>query len=453
MPGLPTKWVNPATGRHVRPKAGVFKVTRNVRVRGKVYGQVPWVASASVSMADQRADTCAVIVTYNPDVSEVKTLVERIASHVALILIVDNGSANVVELRALPAQIIELGENRGVATAQNVGIRVALERSFQFVLLFDHDSLPAEDMVPKLREAFEALSNQGVRVAAVGPNYVERNGGEIQEPSRRTGWVRKNMIISSGGLFSAEALRDVGLMRDDFFIDYVDTEWCMRARRKWREHNYRVETNRCWKIYMVRDALMGHTWSAGITRVWAGVLRGSLILSVIIAAIVPRGFVPIVALVVVVALLGAGFRKFPVYSPIRQYYLCRNAVHLYLRSPYQWSWKVRDAISRASVFVVVLMGGFPGKRWEYIRMMLRGTWHGLRGRLGPYPQRSAAAAIQVQAPAAPPPPEDYPARRRAGHSLLPGNPSLAPQQLKRSAKMRFWFTAMVLIGGAFFTSS
>jgi rhamnosyltransferase len=341
-------------------------------------------------------DTCAVIVTYNPNLTEVKTLIERISKHVALILIVDNGSENVIELRPLSAHVVELGENRGVATAQNIGIRMALERDYQFVLLFDHDSLPDEDMVPRLREAFDALSKQGVRVAAVGANYIERNGGAIQEPSRRTGWAAKDMIISSGGLFSAEALRDVGPMLDDLFIDYIDTEWCMRARRKWREHNYRVETQCCWKIYMVRDAIMGHTWSAGITRVWAGALSGGLVLGAIAAALVPRDFAPVAALFMMVVLLGAGFRRFPVYSPIRQYYLCRNAVHLYLRSPYPWSWKAKDAISRAVIFLVALLGGFPGGRWQYVRMMLLGAWHGARGRLGPLSTGKAMVRGEVR---------------------------------------------------------
>lgn len=295
-------------------------------------------------------DTCAIIITYNPNPAEVTTLVDRISNHVALVLIIDNGSDNIYELRQLPVpvELMELGKNRGVATAQNVGIRTALERGYDYVLMFDHDSLPATDMVPKLREAFDTLSRQGIRVAAVGANYIERNSGTLQESDRRTGWVNKNMIISSGGMFSAEALRDVGLMQDDLFIDYVDTEWCMRAKRKWREYNYRIETQRCWKIYMAREALMGHTWSAGITSVWA--LRR---------------------------------RHYPLYPPIRQYYLCRNAAHLYLRSPYSLKWKLRDAISRAGIFFAVLLGGFPGGRWQYLRMMLLGTWHGLRGRLGP----------------------------------------------------------------------
>lgn len=329
-----------------------------------------------------RKDVCAVVVTFNPEISDVETLIGRVAGQVGMVVIVDNGSSNAGALSNFPGRLIELGSNTGVATAQNIGIRYALERDYRFVILFDHDSLPMPDMIEKLVAAHEELTAQGVRVAAVGPNYTERNGGVIQEPSRRTGLAKKDMIISSGALFSVEALRDVGLMREDLFIDYVDTEWCMRARRKWREHNYRVETARCWKIYMVRDALMGHAWSAGITRVWAGVMSSGLVMAAIVAISVPRDFSLIAAIGVAAAATVAGFRLFPVYPPIRQYYMMRNAIDLYLRSPYQRSWKLRDAVSRGAVFLAAVLGAFPG-RWQHLRMMLLGVLHGVRGRRGP----------------------------------------------------------------------
>ena len=329
-------------------------------------------------------DTCAVIVTYNPDLTEVKTLIERIVDHVGAILIVDNGSKNVDDLRSLPATLAELGENRGVATAQNIGIEMAL-RNHAFVLLFDHDSLPAPDMVPKLREAYDALTQQGIRVAAVGANYIERNFGRLQESERRTGWVKKKAIISSGTLFSAEALRDVGPMLDDLFIDHIDEEWCMRATHKWLEHNSRVETQRCWKIYMVRDALMGHSLGSGFTRIWAGMLSTGMFSAFLLTLIIPRAYAPFGVIAILIAAFRAGSLALPVHSPMRRYYIFRNTVHLFLRSPYPLSWKLRMAALFVILILTTLFNAFPGGYWQHIRMILLGTWHGIRGKLGPYP--------------------------------------------------------------------
>jgi rhamnosyltransferase len=292
-------------------------------------------------------DICAVIVTYNPNPAEVQTLVERIAEHVGLIVIVDNGSRNVAALLTLPVRLIELGSNKGVATAQNVGIQAALERDYKFVLLFDQDSLPEPDMVPKLREAFDSLTNQGVRVAAVAANYRERNSGLLAKPNNQ-GCMNVGHAISSGCLYSADALRDVGPMMDDLFIDYVDTEWCMRAIRKHRIHRFRIETMNCWKIYIVGDAIMGHTWSHGIGRFHIG-------WKVVIA---------------------------PYYPPIRHYYMFRNAAYLYLRSDYSIRWKFIDFTHRVALFVLAIIGAFPEGRWPYLRMMFLGVWHGLINRMG-----------------------------------------------------------------------
>src|SRR5690606_36905073 len=39
-------------------------------------------------------------------------------------------------------------------------------------------------------------------------------------------------LISSGCLISLDAIEKIGTFEESLFIDYVDTEWCWRARRK-----------------------------------------------------------------------------------------------------------------------------------------------------------------------------------------------------------------------------
>jgi len=43
-------------------------------------------------------------------------------------------------------------------------------------------------------------------------------------------WEEVESVITSGCLLSLRAYAAIGPFRDDFFIDYVDTEFCFRAR-------------------------------------------------------------------------------------------------------------------------------------------------------------------------------------------------------------------------------
>ena len=52
---------------------------------------------------------------------------------------------------------------------------------------------------------------------------------EKHDVSQITKPLHSTLLISSGSLISVETLKVVGLMRDYYFIDYVDTEWCLRA--------------------------------------------------------------------------------------------------------------------------------------------------------------------------------------------------------------------------------
>lgn len=93
---------------------------------------------------------------------------------VLAVVIVDNGSLCDLAawnsqrgLRAVELRL--LGENRGIAAAQNVGIRWALDRDdVGFVLLMDQDSIPAPDMVAQLQAGYQELAANNRQVAAVG---------------------------------------------------------------------------------------------------------------------------------------------------------------------------------------------------------------------------------------------------------------------------------------------
>ena len=193
----------------------------------------------------------AVVVTYQPDVTLTAPLLHALADQCAAVLVVDNGSepARGERLRAAceatGAELIELGRNEGIARAQNIGIARALDDGAGAVLLSDQDSLPAPDMVERLLDGLDRATARSRAVAAVGPLstdtrsateqmvYVSRTWGprRARPEESRDGLVEAAFLIASGCLVTAAALRDVGPMNEAWFIDHVDLEWGLRARR------------------------------------------------------------------------------------------------------------------------------------------------------------------------------------------------------------------------------
>lgn len=185
---------------------------------------------------------CAVLVTYHPD-ADFPARLARVASQVGATVVVDNGSSE-LELgmlrhavgtaavgAAAATTLIGNSENLGIARALNIGVRHAQARGHSWALLLDQDTLVDTDMVERL------LSIQATcltaRVAAIGSRFRDTRG-RTAEPIRLTAegehWEEVESVITSGCLLSLRAYGLVGPFRDDFFIDYVDTEFCFRAR-------------------------------------------------------------------------------------------------------------------------------------------------------------------------------------------------------------------------------
>ena len=291
----------------------------------------------------------AIIVTYHTDLAVLARLIAAVGPQVGHILVVDNGSGSVLvdgmeELLAseCAATLIKNSSNLGIADALNQGLDFAGRDGADYVLLLDHDSLPAEDMVATLRSVFESKQRQGINVAAVGPSYTDVKG-QHASPFVRLDGIRLQRVecadhqtvcvdhlISSGSLISMSALADIGGMESDLFIDYVDTEWCLRAKSKG------------YQLYGVADAKMSHDLGDGA-----------------------------------VSFMG---RKLPLHSPLRYYYLLRNGVWL-LRQPWvDFRWRLMDIRRLFLIYIVYSL--FVGERVNNWKMMSRGLWHGLTGNMG-----------------------------------------------------------------------
>jgi rhamnosyltransferase len=194
--------------------------------------------SSTLNSPANGKDVCAIVVTYHPD-SEAPARIGRVLRQVGALVVVDNGSdeAELTTLRALAANplvtLVLNSANLGVARALNIGIQRALTLGFTWALLLDQDSGIDDDMVPTLFSVHAAYPDRD-RLAVIGAGFRDVNL-PLQGPNAETpgdGWDEAESVITSGSLISLKVHAVVGAFRDEFFIDYVDTEYCFRARAK-----------------------------------------------------------------------------------------------------------------------------------------------------------------------------------------------------------------------------
>jgi GT2 family glycosyltransferase len=170
------------------------------------------------------------------------------------VIVVDNGATAAARLRDAGCEVITTGENLGFAGGMNVGLRVALARGADPIVVMNDDvEVDPTWLAPLVGELDD------VRVGAVQPKllFADRRGsvdvvnsigvhlgrdgagadvGHGELDSSRFGGARDIELFTGGAvLLRAEFLRDVGLFDEHFFMYYEDVDLGLRgAARGWR---------------------------------------------------------------------------------------------------------------------------------------------------------------------------------------------------------------------------
>jgi rhamnosyltransferase len=183
---------------------------------------------------------CAVVVTFYPDPDVLENL-SKIKQQVQSLVVVDNGSpaASLELLRSASAllnfNLVENGENLGIAAALNTGVSWAAANSFRWVVLFDQDSAVTEGFIDTMLYAFEN-NHRGDRLAILVPRYIDkRSGTDLPAIIVKTGGLEAAM--TSGTLMRVSTFNENGMFEEDLFIDAVDYEYSLRLR----SHGYFIE--------------------------------------------------------------------------------------------------------------------------------------------------------------------------------------------------------------------
>jgi len=292
----------------------------------------------------------AIIVTYNPDIEILQQQVEILLSQVQIIVYVDNASLNasrindfisLIDKERVQIILIENEDNKGLGFAQNRGIEAALAEQATQILLLDDDSVIEEHFIDNLLHAKGDLTERGIKVGAIGPTYYNKDSGEQYPITKYVGpfidrrlpketSVEASFLIASGCLIESSVIEEVGLLNEDFFIDYIDVEWSFRA------------ISMGYKLYATPHAKMNHI--IGEKRV---------------------------------SIFG---RKISLHSPLRKYYLFRNSVFM-IKCPYiSTGYKIRELIFNGLRLVVFLL--LSNEKKKYFKYSVMGYWDGLRNKKG-----------------------------------------------------------------------
>ncbi len=183
-----------------------------------------------------RNGIAVVVSCFNPP----DALVSRVAkwsAEIGPVIAVDDGSTRASEnywqlLRDAGAQVVTLRQNSGIAAALNVGIQTAIgKHDPEWILTMDQDSELGECYVSAALGAFDDSAETSIGLLCSG----SQNGYNVPLMRSAVGLTESFDPMQSGTMIKRQVISEIGLFREDFFIDAVDSEFTARARASgWR---------------------------------------------------------------------------------------------------------------------------------------------------------------------------------------------------------------------------
>lgn len=186
-----------------------------------------------------RDNTYAVVTSFNPD-ERFAICVSTCARIFSRVYIVDDGSNldNPVHSMQFPlnTEIIFSGQNLGIASALNKGIRLALQRNPEWIVTFDQDSIPCDDLLEYYNTVFSNEKDIGIIGINISPSN-NNTRGLIHNLYKQT-----YTIATSGLLHNFEVFKTVGMYNEHLFIDDVDFDYVLRIKM-YGYNIFRIENN------------------------------------------------------------------------------------------------------------------------------------------------------------------------------------------------------------------
>ena len=272
----------------------------------------------------------AVVVFYKPSKDNISNI-DNYIKEVDKLYVVDNTDDDVTRMESTDKiEYIKLGDNKGIAYALNVGAKKAIDDGYKYLLTLDQDSKMNADILKQMKDYLK--HNKDKKVGLISP-YQDIDAKDDKSNKEVEDMLE---VMTSGNIIDLEAYQIIGGFKDWFFIDCVDTDYCMNLHK----HGY--------KVLRLNNVVMKHE-------------LGNL---------------------VVHKLFG---KEYPCYNhnPMRRYYIVRN--NLYINDMYKDLYPdYCELLLRVQKGQVKRIIAFEKNKFKKLKMMFKGYRdykNGVKGKL------------------------------------------------------------------------
>ena len=173
---------------------------------------------------------CGVVVLFHPE----EDVIENIKTYIGeldRLYIIDNSEESHRDLFTMKkAKYIKNDENKGIGFALNQAAQFANEEGYRYLLTMDQDSRFEAEGLKKMKE--EITTGDYENDAIFTPLHVTNS-----QSINHTIETDQLVVMTSGNILDLNIFREVGGMKDWFFIDGIDQEYCLNIRK----HGYQIK--------------------------------------------------------------------------------------------------------------------------------------------------------------------------------------------------------------------
>ena len=176
-----------------------------------------------------KASISGTVILYNPDGNVIENIISYL-DKINFLYLIDNSEntsdfiLNLVKEYSSKIEYVFNNGNLGVAAALNIAVDKALKDGYRYLLTMDQDSCFEPGSLEKLIDSINDEETTGI----YSPFHKNRF---FTNPPQNSGTEEVSDVMTSGNILNLSVIEKIGKFKDDYFIDYVDIELCLRLRK------------------------------------------------------------------------------------------------------------------------------------------------------------------------------------------------------------------------------
>ena len=166
----------------------------------------------------------AVVVWYNPSDEDKKNITSYLDG-IDRLYIVDNSESVNKYFNSDKIEYIYNGENFGIAKALNIGCELAIRDGFDWIITMDQDTIFDSSGINKIKDYI--MNNDTSNYGIISPWHNTKL--HKSKPDQEFDYPLD--VMTSGNFLNLEVYLKNGKFKEEYFIDGVDMEYCLRLKK------------------------------------------------------------------------------------------------------------------------------------------------------------------------------------------------------------------------------